>query len=406
MNIIYIAYSCNPYNGSEDKIGWNIPIESAKINDKIYVITKMEHKNKIEKELKKIKLENIKFYFIDIPNIYIKVFRGMLYAGRLNIWNKRAIKKVKEICRNEKIDIIHQITPVEFRAMGNYGEISGVKFIVGPIGGGEYIPKQFAKYQKGNILVETFRKIVNYYYKTKMIITKKLKKSDCILYANNETKQYINVTGNDIVMTEIGACEKDIVLKKKSEIQCNRKMVFLVAGRLIYRKGHIFLLDTLDKIPSHYEYEVRIVGRGSDLKKIEKKIKASNNLKKHVKVIGRVSFEDMSREYDNADALIMPSIRETTGTVIIEGMSKGIPIIALNKFGASIILNEKVGYLYDGLTLGEITDNLKKILIFCIENTGILMEKGKNAQIEAQKYLFKNKVKYYNNIYRSIIEKS
>ncbi len=34
------------------------------------------------------------------------------------------------------------------------------------------------------------------------------------------------------------------------------------------------------------------------------------------------------------------------------------------------------------------------------------MEKGKNAQIEAQKYLFKNKVKYYNNIYRSIIEKS
>ena len=207
-------------------------------------------------------------------------------------------------------------------------------------------------------------------------------------------------------MTEIGACEKDIVLKKKSEIQCNRKMFFLVAGRLIYRKGHIFLLDTLDKIPSHYEYEVRIVGRGSDLKKIEKKIKASNNLKKHVKVIGRVSFEDMSREYDNADALIMPSIRETTGTVIIEGMSKGIPIIALNIFGASIILSDRGGYLYDGLTLGEITDNLKKILIFCIENTGILMEKGKNAQIEAQKYLFKNKVKYYNNIYRSIIEKS
>ena len=41
MNILYIAYSCNPFAGSEDKIGWCVPYESSKTN-KVYVITKEE----------------------------------------------------------------------------------------------------------------------------------------------------------------------------------------------------------------------------------------------------------------------------------------------------------------------------------------------------------------------------
>ena len=44
MNILYIAYSCNPFAGSEDKIGWCVPFESSKTN-KVYVITKEEQRH-------------------------------------------------------------------------------------------------------------------------------------------------------------------------------------------------------------------------------------------------------------------------------------------------------------------------------------------------------------------------
>ena len=33
FNILYIAFSCQPNKGSEEKIGWNIPLESSKINN-------------------------------------------------------------------------------------------------------------------------------------------------------------------------------------------------------------------------------------------------------------------------------------------------------------------------------------------------------------------------------------
>ena len=46
MNILYIAYSCNPFAGSEDKIGWCVPFESSKTN-KVYVITKEEQREPV-----------------------------------------------------------------------------------------------------------------------------------------------------------------------------------------------------------------------------------------------------------------------------------------------------------------------------------------------------------------------
>ena len=47
MNILYIAYFCSPYWGSEDRIGWRIPLESAKSNC-VYVITRIEERRSIE----------------------------------------------------------------------------------------------------------------------------------------------------------------------------------------------------------------------------------------------------------------------------------------------------------------------------------------------------------------------
>ena len=53
MKIIYIAYSCDPFNGSEDQIGWNIPFYNSQNNkNEIFVITKREQKNNIEKYFK------------------------------------------------------------------------------------------------------------------------------------------------------------------------------------------------------------------------------------------------------------------------------------------------------------------------------------------------------------------
>jgi hypothetical protein len=190
MNILYIAYSCCPYFGSEDKIGWNVPLESAKSNN-VYVITKEEHRDSINQYLQEHPQKNITFYFVDIPRFYKKIYKGFLYSGRLNLWHKRVFPLAKELCKEKQINIIHQITPIEFRAIGNYYRIKNIKFIVGPLGGGETIPLGLKYYAKGHRLIEFLRTVVNSYYRLKIKLSGKLKKCDYVMFANHETCDYL-----------------------------------------------------------------------------------------------------------------------------------------------------------------------------------------------------------------------
>ena len=195
MNILYIAYSCNPFAGSEDKIGWCVPVESSKTNN-VFVVTKEEQRESVEKYLKNHSLKNIKFYYVDIPNVYEKFFKGFMYSGRLNIWNKRALPLVKKICKDNQINIIHQITPIEFRAIGDYGKINDVKFVCGPLGGGETVPKGLRYYTKGHKVIEIVRTIVNHWYRFKIRITGKLNRCDYIMFANKETQEFLSGGAN------------------------------------------------------------------------------------------------------------------------------------------------------------------------------------------------------------------
>lgn len=398
MNILYIAYSCDPFNGSEDKIGWNIPVESAKINDNIFVITKMEHKEIIEKYLEKNPISNIKFYFVDIPKFYKKIFKSFLYSARLNIWHKRAVNIVKQICFDNKIDIIHQITPVEFRSIGDYNKIPNIKFVVGPIGGGEFVPQGLKEYINGHKIVEKIRFIINTYYKLKFY--NKLQKIDYISFANVETKKYLTNEREYDVISEIGIDKKEIVSEKISN---SDKMVFLVSGRLIYRKGHRFLLDALELLPKNLSYEVRIIGDGNEFSKLQNIISTSSNLKNNVYLIGKLKYEQMHNEYKNADVLIMPSIRETTGTVIIEALSNGLPVITINKFGAKNIVNQNNGYLYEGETKNELVNSLKEEIQRCIEDDDEVKEKSIEAITTAHMFTWENKVKKYQDIYIKLL---
>lgn len=192
MNVLYIAYSCNPYSGSEDKMGWNIPLESSKINE-VYVITKEEHRQTITTYLEANPNKNLHYYFVDIPGIYKKLFKGFLYSGRLNIWHRRVYKLAKKLVEENRIDIVHQITPVEFRAIGGYGKIKNCKFVVGPVGGGEYVPDGLKRYARAKYKVEIARKIINCFYKHLYKINGRFKSCDYIMYANKETRDYLGL---------------------------------------------------------------------------------------------------------------------------------------------------------------------------------------------------------------------
>lgn len=403
MTIIYIAYSCDPYNGTEDKLGWYIPYYASKDND-VIVITKEEQRKSIERYQKNNTCDRICVIYIDIPTVYKKIYKGGLYSGRQNVWNERAYKKVQQLCKTQQIDIIHQVNPVEFRSIGKYGNIDGVPFVCGPVGGGEYIPCQLKKYIKNGFVLETIRAIANAYYKLKYRMDGRITRCSILLFANEETRNYLipnKERKNYPIMTELGSLERKNTIAGKKNM-----FTILSGGRLIYRKGFDLLYDAIERVPERYEFRVVFVGNGPLYEHLKERVDASTILKKRVTMLGRIPHEKMEQIYQNADIFFMPSLRETTGSVVLEALENGLPVATMNKYGASIILNDDCGILYEVENNTEPAETIAKVIMECVDNPGKVEAMKPFCKKRAEELSFTNKVQIYEDLYQKLVAKN
>lgn len=400
LSILYIAYSCSPFNGSEDRVGWKICEEAAKLHD-VYVLTKADCKDAIESYCQEHDLDNIKFFYVDIPNIYKRLFKGFLYSARLNVWHRNAEVAAKQICKkNPSIRIIHQVTPVEFRAIGNYASIDGIKFVCGPVGGGEYFPEGLQHYLKGHESIELCRKVINRFYCSLYKWNHRFRSCSSLMFANYETKEFVGMK-DALVETELGVDETNIIPQKHSND--NGKRTFLVAGRAIYRKGHALLFDALESLHTETDYEIRIVGGGAELERLKERCEKNEIIKRHVTFLGKIPFAEMQKEYEMADILIMPSIRETTGSVMFEALYSGLPVIAMNRFGSRIVITKDFGWTFNGNTRQEYINSLAGTMKNCIEYSDEVNRKKSHIASQLKKYTWKSKIERWTELYNTLL---
>ena len=393
MKILYICYSCSPYNGTEDKLGWNIPFEASKTND-VWIITKPDGKNDIDNFLS-INQADINVIYVDIPSYWKKVFNGAFYSGRQNIWNRVVQKKVQQIVDDQAIEIIHQVNPVEFRSIGNYG-VYGIPFVCGPVGGGEYMPASLLYFASNGLDKELIRWIANLYYKTKYKISGRLDNITALLFANEETRSFLVNDENYRVTTELGVTCDEF----KTNVQkIQDKVVLISAGRLIYRKGINFLLAAISAIPDNYNFELIVLGDGPERKRLEKQIASNINLSKRVHLLGKVPHTQIGKYYENSSFFVMPSLRETTGSVILESLARGVPVITVRAYGAKNLLNNTNSVMYS-VGNNPVFD-LKNALIYAIEHVNDFNRN--RIQEQAKRFLFEEKVKEYLKIYKEIL---
>ena len=90
-----------------------------------------------------------------------------------------------------------------------------------------------------------------------------------------------NYNVSDEPVTKV-AVDIDDIKDTRREKSLNKECVFLMAGRMIYRKGLDFLFDALMRIPQETRYQVRVVGDGPELEHLRKCCKDDLNLSEHV----------------------------------------------------------------------------------------------------------------------------
>jgi glycosyltransferase involved in cell wall biosynthesis len=132
----------------------------------------------------------------------------------------------------------------------------------------------------------------------------------------------------------------------------NRPLRVLFVGDEAMRKGLPDLISALKNLPEG-EFETRVAGN-LDLTEFGM-LEAS----KMAKMLGSVPRQDMTKQYEWADVLVLPSTSDTFGLVVLEALAHGVPVIASTHTGASdAIADGECGFVIPPLRPDIIAEKL------------------------------------------------
>lgn len=105
----------------------------------------------------------------------------------------------------------------------------------------------------------------------------------------------------------------------------------LFVGRVDMQKNVPLLLRSLRHFIDTYSLPVHLdlVGDGEDMANVRRLISALS-LQPYISPMGFVTGERLEALYETADALVLTSTRESFGQVMLEAMTKGVPVVASN----------------------------------------------------------------------------
>ena len=115
----------------------------------------------------------------------------------------------------------------------------------------------------------------------------------------------------------------------------------LFAGRLLSLKGiHLALRAIASARSSGTDLRFTIIGSGPKgcwLKQMSKQLGLDGSV---VQWVERVPQEQLFKLYEEAHCLLFPSLHDSSGNVVLEAISFGLPVICLDLGGPKTLVNE------------------------------------------------------------------
>lgn len=306
---------------------------------------------------------------------------------------------VRRLIRDEQIDVIHQPIPVAPRFPSAMFDL-GVPVVIGPLNGGMEYPPAFRRTESwisrtAITFARLFADLGNTLFPGK-------RHASVVLVANERTRRALpsGIRGRVIELVENGI---DVGVWQNSfgntESMISR---FVFLGRLVDWKAVDVAIRALKKVPSA---DIEIIGDGPMLE-AWRSLAAKLGVKDRVHFVGWLSQQECATRLRYSVALVLPSLYECGGAVVLEAMAMGKPVIATRWGGPADYLDASCGILvepesYSGLVAG-FAEAMQKL----IDSPGLAKSMGAAGRERAVRdFDWQRKIDSVIGIYRALAEK-
>lgn len=265
------------------------------------------------------------------------------YASR-TVSQLRATRLARNLVRQEAITVVHQVIPVSPREPSLLWNV-GAPVVMGPMNGNMAYPEGFDGSVKGKRAISRFLTLGrNVSAQLHRIMPGKIRAA-ALLAANERTAKALpaRARGDTMLMPENGV---DLSVWSPPQGRSGRTgpVRFVFMGRLVDWKATDVLVEAMMRLPPDLRVHLEIIGDGPMRPSLVEAVEAAG-LSDRVTFAGWMPQARCAQRIAEADALVLPSIYECGGAVVLEAMACGLPVIATAWGGPLDYIDENCGIL-------------------------------------------------------------
>lgn len=241
--------------------------------------------------------------------------------------------------RAGRVDLVHQPIPVSPAAPSLLHGL-GVPVVIGPMNGAMDYPPGYEEFESA--LSRRFLSVGRLMAGLVNRLIPGKRRAALLLVANARTRAALPVSGPEVVDLVENAVDFTLWPDPGPRVLRPGPLRLVFMGRLIALKGLDIALQAMTR--ARHPVTLDILGDGDQRAALEAQVVALG-LQDSVRFHGFLPQTDCARHLVGADALILPSLRECGGAVVLEAMAMGLPVIASDWGGPADYLDATCGLL-------------------------------------------------------------
>ncbi|MDD5363776.1 MAG: glycosyltransferase family 4 protein [Gallionellaceae bacterium] len=407
MKILLSAYACHPTSGSESRLGWQWAKQLASRGHDVWVITRGVMQQDIEHHLTtESQPGNLNFIYHECRALlpWLKLFKARFRYIYYYFWQWGAYQAAMQAHVQNGFDLVHHVTWVQYRAPSFMGRL-GIPFIFGPVGGGEASPWNLRSViglrqwgvdlmRDGWSLLASIDPLVRrtYHEAIRIPVTSVDTLNKLPPWARAKARLQLAIAYEPSAELQL----------RRADLQNIGGVKLLYVGRFLGLKGMALGLAAFAAVASRFpDASLTLVGEGPVGP-------AWHRLADRLGIAGRVHWIDwlphaeVEALYANHDVLLFPSLHDSGGLVLLEAMSRGLPVVCLNLGGPGMLVDETCGIRVEvaGRTRCEVEKALAAALERILAAPEFLASLRQGAQTRAGQFNWDHLI---NGVYDGLV---
>jgi glycosyltransferase involved in cell wall biosynthesis len=404
--LLMIAYTCRPGQGSEGGIGWNRAVQAGRFVDTWVICEARECEAEIRKHIRQHgPVPGVTFVFVPFSNLQSKLIRtpGCYYLA-YHLWHRAAFAAAKKLHAVHHFDFTHQVNMVGYREPGFLWRLP-VPFIWGPVGGAQNLPWRFLhSLSWRDASIEAARNLCNsLQLRTSLRVRRAARKASQTLAASSTNQRAMERFCRVPVQTMLDVGVEKLADSVSQEPPVAGRLKILWAGRVEPRKALHLLIEATAQLPPSIDWEVQVLGDGPLQQACRERTRRLGTDHRW-KWLGWMDRNKALTRYAWADVLAFTSLRDTSGTVVVEAFSHGVPVVCLDHQGGEDMVTASCGVKIPVMSPRQVVRDLAQALEDLANDPALRLKLREGARRRAELYLWprlgEEMAEYYDRVLR------